>query len=185
MRVDQGVAPGSLASAFGTFSQTPDQVAVNGVAGQFIGGSTSQVNFVVPASASPGTATISVRTGGMELANGQTTISATGPGIFVLGAVPSQPGAVENQDYSVNSSSNPAGQKSVAQIFATGYGQLSGSPQVFFADTLAEVLFSGQIAQYPGLWQINAMVPSAVSGQVPVFIIAGNLTSNAVTISVH
>jgi uncharacterized protein (TIGR03437 family) len=185
-RIDQGIAPGSIASAFGSFSKTPDQVTVNGVAGQFIGGSTSQVNFVVPASIAPGTATVSVRAGGMELANGQATISVAGPGILVLQAAnPSQPGAVENQDYSVNSGSNPAAPGSVVQIFATGDGQLSSSPQVFFADTPAQVQFSGEIAQYPGLWQINALVPSTVSGQVPIFIVAGNLTSNAVTISVH
>ena len=125
-RTDQGIAPGSFATAFGSFSQTPDQVTVNGVAGRFVAGSTSQVNFIVPASISPGTATISVRAGGLELANGQAAISAVGPGIFVLnGADPSQPGAVENQDNSVNSSSNPAARASVVQIFATGYGQLS------------------------------------------------------------
>jgi uncharacterized protein (TIGR03437 family) len=185
-RADQGVAPGSFASAFGSFSSTPDQVTVNGVAGQFFGGSKSQVNFVVPATISPGTATISVRAGGTELASGQATITAVGAGIFVLaGTNPSQPGAVENQDYSVNSNSNPASPGSVVQIFATGYGQLSGSPQVFFADIPAQILFSGPIAQYPGLWQINAVVPASVSGQVPVFIAAGNLTSNAVTIAVH
>lgn len=184
-RIDQGIA-GSFASAFGMFSQTPDEVTVNGVAGQFIGGSASQVNFVVPASAAAGTATISVRAGGVELASGQATISAAGPGIFVLnGAAPSQPGAVENQDYSVNGSANPAAPGSVVQIFATGYGQGSGSPQVFFGDTPAQVLFSGQIAQYPGLWQINAVVPGTASGQVSVFVAAGGFASNAVTVAVH
>jgi hypothetical protein len=69
-RVDQGIAPGAFASAFGAFSQIPDQVTVNGIAGQFLGGSASQVNFVVPASVLPGAATVSVRAGGQELANG-------------------------------------------------------------------------------------------------------------------
>ena len=185
-RVDQGIAPGSFASAFGSFSQTADQVTVNGVVAQFVGGSTSQVNFIVPASIPPGTATVSVRAGGTELANGQVAITAVGPGIFVLeGADPSQPGAVENRDYSVNSNANPAAPGSIVQIFATGYGQLSSSPQVFFGDTPAEIQFSGRLAQYPGLWQIDAVVPPTLSGQVPVFIVAGNLASNAVTISVH
>ena len=185
-RVDQGIAPGSFASAFGSFSQTPDEVTVNGVAGQIVAGSASQVNFIVPAATSPGNATISVLAAGMELAQGQASISAVGPGIFVLeGDNPSQPGAVENQDYSVNSNSNPAARGSVVQIFATGYGQLSGAPQVFFADTPAQILFSGETPQYPGLWQINAVAPPTLSGQVPVFIIGGNLTSNAVTISIQ
>ena len=35
----------------------------------------------------------------------------------------------------------------------------------------------------PGLWQINAQVPqSSSTGQVPVFLIAGNLASNGVTL---
>jgi uncharacterized protein (TIGR03437 family) len=185
-RADQGVAPGSFASAFGAFSQTPDAVLVNGVAAQITGGFLSQVNFRVPASVPPGPATISVRAGGKELAKGQVNIAAIGPGIFVLEALdPSQPGVVENQDYSVNSASNPAAPGSVVQIFATGHGQLSGLPQVFFGDTPALVHFSGELPQYPGLWQINAVVPPSLSGQIPVFIIAGNLSSNAVTISVR
>ena len=183
-RIDQGIAPGSFASAFGSFSPTPDQVTVNGVAAQFISGSESQVNFVVPPAVSTGTAIVSVRAGGVELANGQATISATGPGIFVLDSADrSQPGAVENQDYSINGSSNPAAQGSIVQIFATGDG--SGSPQIFFADIPAQILFNGEVAEYPGLWQINAVVPFSVSGKVPVFVIAGNLASNAVTIFVH
>jgi uncharacterized protein (TIGR03437 family) len=185
-RSDQGLAPGSFASAFGAFSQTPDEVRVNGVAARVMGGNTGQVNFLVPASITPGSTTVSVRAGGTELANGQVAITAVGPGIFVLQALdPSQPGAVENQDYSVNSRSNPAAPGSVVQIFATGYGQLSGPPQVFFGDTPAQVLFSGELAQYPGLWQIDAVAPLSLSGQIPVFIIAGNLSSNAVTISVR
>ncbi len=185
-RVDQGLAPSSIATAFGTFSRMPDQVTVNGVPGQLFGANTSQANFLIPAAVSPGPATISVRVGGAELANGQATITATGPGIFVLyGADPAQPGAVENQDYSVNSSSNPAAAGSVVQIFATGDGPLAASAQVFFADTPAQVLFSGDLAPYPGLWQINAVVPPGLSGQIPVFITTSNLASNAVTISVH
>jgi uncharacterized protein (TIGR03437 family) len=185
-RADQGVAPESFASAFGAFSKTPDEVRVDGAPARVIGGNTSQVNFLVPASITPGSAAVSVRAGGTELANGQVAITAVGPGIFVGQAVdPSQPGAVENQDYSLNSGSNPAAPGSVVQIFATGYGQLSGPPQVFFGDAPAQVLFSGELPEYPGLWQINAVVPPSLSGQIPVFIIAGNLSSNAVTISVR
>ena len=104
-RVEQGLAPGSLASVFGTFPAGVDGVLVNGEAGQRLAASTSQVNFVMPASASLGRATISVRSGGSEVANGQATITPTGPGIFVLQpSDPSQSGAVLNQDSSVNAS---------------------------------------------------------------------------------
>jgi uncharacterized protein (TIGR03437 family) len=186
LRADQGLAPGSYASVLGAFPQIPDEVRINGTAALLVNSTASQVNFVIPASLQPGAATVSVRAGGAEVAKGRVVITATGPGIFVLHpADPTQPGAVENQDESVNSGSNRAAAGSVIAIFATGLGQVAGTPQVFFGDTPAQVAFSGPVPQYPGIWQINAVAPSSVSGQVPVFIIAGSLSSNGVTVWVH
>ena len=183
-RPDQGMAPGSLASAFGTFSPVPDQVLVAGVAAQVVAANASQVNFIVPGSEAPGSVAVSVRAAGRELAAGEATLTATGPGIFVAQpGDPSQPGAVENQDYSLNTRSNPAAEGSVVQIYATGYGPGASQVQVFFADTPAQVIYSGVVG--PGLWQINAQVPGGASGQVPVSIIAGNISSNAVTVWVQ
>jgi len=189
-RVEQGLAPGSFASAFGAFVQTPDQVLVGGQPGQVFASSTSQVNFLVPATAQPGAVAISVRNRGSELAAGTATITAVGPGLFVLQpADPSQPGAVENQDFSVNSQANPAPAGSILQIFATGYGPLdaSGSApvQVILAGTLADVLYSGPVTQFPGLWQVNARITTTLTGQLALYLTAGNEASNAVTVWIH
>jgi uncharacterized protein (TIGR03437 family) len=185
-RIDQGIAPGGLASAFGSFQTTPDQVLVNGSSSQLLGANSSQATFVIPASASLGPATISVEAGGVELANGEAALSTVAPAIFAInGTDPSQPGAVENQDYSVNGSAAPAAVGSVVQIYATGYGPPGATPQVFFADTPGQVVYSAPLSQYPGLWLIDAVVPQTLSGQVPIFIAAGNLVSNAVTIFVQ
>ena len=126
----------------------------------------------------------------MEIARGQATITAASPGIFVLQpADPSQPGWVLNQDSSVNSKANPAGKGSVIQIFATGNGELDSSGQapvrVLIGETPAPILYSAPVPQLPGLWQINANVPDAVSGQAALFLIAGNTASNGVTIWLH
>jgi uncharacterized protein (TIGR03437 family) len=162
----------------------PDQVLAAGVAAQIVAANATQVNFIVPDSVAPGPVTVSVLATGQELAAGEATLTATGPGIFVAQpGDPSQPGAVENQDYSLNGSSNPAATGSVVQIYATGYGPGSSQVQVFFADTPAQVMYSGVVG--PGLWQINAQVPDGASGQVPVSIIAGNIASNAVTVWVQ
>ena len=186
---DQGIAPGSLAAVFGSYSQVPDQVLVAGQGVQVVSASLSQVNFVVPAGATAGTATISVRSMGSELASGAATITAAGPGIFVMGTDPSRPGAIENQDGSVNGSSNPAKAGSVVQIYATGAGQAdtSGSApvSVYFGDIPAQVQASVMLAQYPGLWQINAVVPAGIAGQVPLHIGAQNVASNGVTLYVQ
>ena len=186
-RADQGVAPGSLAAAFGTFSTTPGQVLVDGAAATIVSAAATQVNFIVPAAAQAGRAAISIRAGGSEIASGQVTIAAAGPGIFVLNpADPSQPGAVENQDYAVNSASTPAARGSAIQIFATGYGPLDSAGaapvQVMLGDTPLQVLYSAPLPQYPGLWQIDALLPGSASGQAPVYLLAGAVASNAVTI---
>jgi uncharacterized protein (TIGR03437 family) len=184
-RVDQGIAPGGIATAFGNFAAAPDSVLVNGVAGQLLGSVATQATFVIPESAGPGPATISVQAGGVELARGHATLAAVAPAIFVAnGTDPSQPGAVEDQNYALNSSAAPAAQGSIVQIYATGYGTAGGAPQVFFGDELAQVVYSAPLTQYPGLWLIDAVTP-AVSGQIPVFVAAGNLVSNAVTIFAH
>ena len=186
-RIDQGVAPGSLAAVFGNFATTPDQVLIDGAASRAISGNQSQANFVVPVEVVPGVRTVSVRAGGKELAAGTVTVSPVGPGIFVLhGADLEQPGAVENQDYSVNATGNPANADSVIQIFATGASPVESAPvvEVFIGDTPAEVLYSGP-SGYPGLWQINAKAPSGLSGQVPVFLASHNMASNAVTVWVR
>jgi uncharacterized protein (TIGR03437 family) len=187
-RTDQGVAAGSFAAAFGNFGSTPDQVVVGGAQAKVVSAAASQVNFQVPTSLAAGRTSISVRAGGSELGNGQFTVSATGPGIFILNATDgAQPGAVENQDYTVNAAANPAKPGSVVQIFATGYGKLDGSgntpAQVYLNGEPVQVVYSGSIA--PGLWQINAVLPADFRGQATLFVVAGALASNAVTIAVQ
>jgi uncharacterized protein (TIGR03437 family) len=189
-RADQELAPGSFAAAFGTFPTTPDQILVGGVSGAIVSSGPSQVNFVVPASSAQGLTTVSALAGGQELGNGLVTITATGPAIFVLdNANPSQPGAVENQDYSENSLRNPAQIGSTVSIYATGYGPLDSSGQapvqVYFGDAPAKVLYSAPVPGATALWQINVQVPAAVSpGVVPIFLVAGSVASNAVTLAV-
>lgn len=174
-RADQGVAPGSLAAAFGAFSTVPDQVLVAGTAAGIVSAALSQVNFIVPASSPAGPAAISIRAGGQEVASGQVTITPTGPGIFVTNPTdPSQPGAIIY---------TPAVTGRVIQIFATGYGD--APVEVMIGDTAAQVLYSAPSEQFPGLWQINAQLPDNAAGQVPVYLLAGGLASNAVTIRIE
>jgi uncharacterized protein (TIGR03437 family) len=189
-RSEHGIAPGSLAVAFGSFGATTDGIQVNGKSAPVLAAGPSQVNFVVPTGAAPGPATISARAGGVEIARGEATITAASPGIFVLQpADPSQPGAVLNQDSSVNSKANPAEKGSVIQIFATGNGALDSNGQalvqVLVGESPAAVLYSAPVPQFAGLWQINARVPDDVSGQAALFLIAGNTASNGVTIWLH
>ena len=64
----------------------------------------------------------------------------------------------------MNGSSNPAAAGSVVQIYATGAGSLDSSGNVpvsvYLGDLPAQGLASVPLSQYPGLWQINAIVPT-------------------------
>jgi uncharacterized protein (TIGR03437 family) len=86
----------------------------------------------------------------------------------------------------VNSVANTAPAGSILQIFATGHGprdaSQSAAVQVVAGGEAAQVLYSGEVA--PGLWQINAQLPADLTGQLPVYLIAGNTASNPVTVSV-
>jgi uncharacterized protein (TIGR03437 family) len=183
-RVDQGVSPGSIAAVFGSFGVTPDEVQIDGKAAKVISGNANQANFLVPIDVPPGLRTVSVRANGKEMAAGKVTLTAGGPAIFVInGADPSQPGAVENQDYAVNSSDKPAAPGTILQIFATGTSPTDSAlfVTVYLGGIPAEVTYSGP-SGYPGLWQINAKVPAKMVGQLPLFLAYHNLVSNAVTV---
>jgi len=51
----------------------------------------------------------------------------------------------------------------------------------------AEVLYSGPISGYPGLWRINALIPAAVGadGAFAVNVTVGGVVSPTVAIALH
>ena len=132
------------------------------------------------------------------------TVRAISPGIFVADANSStRPGAVLNQDGSINSMSDPASRGSVVSLFLTGQGtdlsspvndgEAPGStqvvtterPDVFFRVFPAEPQFSGLSPEFPGVWQVNVPIPAesdSLSGQVPVIVVLGGFRSNVASI---
>ncbi len=186
-RLQTGVAPGSFAAAFGTFPASSVNVLVNGEAGQVIASTSSQVVFPVPADAAVGPAQVQVRQNGSTVASGTFVVTPAGPGLFVMAPVSAQPGAILNQDFSLNSSTAPAAKGPILLLYGTGFGALNGAGQaaasVWVANIPAQVLYSVPVAGVPGLWQINVQLPNdgAVAGQAPLFVSASGLVSNGVT----
>ena len=183
LRADQGVAPGSLAAALGSFPDNGIEVRVNGQAVQVVSMSASRVDFVVPISAGLGPAVLSVQANGSELASGQFTITAAGPGIFVSDpADPSQPAVLLNEDSSANSAASPATPGSIVQFQVTGYDPAA---RVFLGGVPADITGSGPLVELPGRWQIQARLPQNITGQVALYIVAGGVPSNGVTLWVR
>lgn len=156
-------------------------VLVNGVAIPIFYASSYRVDAQMPFGLTPGgTATVQVNsTGGSGVVLTLNTVDAV-PGVYTtgLGGV----GAVNavNQDGSLNSTAHPAAKGSYLTIYASGLGavnptlvagavpptsplsNVSGAVTASIGGLPAAVSFAGAAPGYPGLYQINLVVPSTV-----------------------
>lgn len=163
--------------------------------------STGQVNAVVPYEIAGETTTqITLQYGNQTSAAFQAPVQAATPGIFTLDANGVGPGAILNQDYSVNGNLHPAARGSTVMIFCTGGGvtvpqSTDGAltPGVNALDPTVQpvtvtiggvaspsVAYAGGApGAVAGLIQINAVVPPNVTpgSNVPVVVQIGSWQS--------
>jgi len=111
------------------------------------------------------------------------------PGLFTLDSSGSGPGAILNQDSTVNSARNPAERGSVVQMFGTGEGATGLPVAVTIDGRGAEVLYSGPApGLVAGVLQVNARVPpeGASNAAAPVVLRVGEAASQpGVTLAVR
>ncbi|MEZ5400152.1 MAG: hypothetical protein R2729_10830 [Bryobacteraceae bacterium] len=195
-----GLAPGGIASIFGsslaggsratTGFPLGDELAgvrvlVNGVRAIPIYVSDGQINFIAPAALEPGEAEVAVVTVAPAATGTSNTVRATvralDPGIFgILRAGTTQ-----------LAGTNPSAPGEVIEIYATGMGAVSGEAtvtpaQVRIGGSAAQVLYSGPAPGFPGLYQVNAVVPAGVaSGQVDAVLVQGQTVSNASPVQIR
>jgi len=171
------VAPGQFISIHGTGVGVP--VTIDGAAVTPVYSSLFQTNVQVPGSVK-GTAVIGV---GHVLTT--LPVVAAAPGIFTLNGSGVGPGAVLNEDNSVNTPDNPAARESVLQIFGTGDGEQAVLMEASIGGIASEVLYGGSLT---GLWQVNARVPADAGPgpRVPLLLRVGGVpTQSGVTVSVQ
>lgn len=187
------------------------QVLVNGIASPLIYVSSTQVSAVVPYEVAIfQTAQVYVTFLGQSSNAMQVGVATTAPGLFTANASGTGPGAILNQNLSVNSPSNPAAKGSVIAIYLTGEGQTSpqgvtGSvtqalaappytPQpllpvaVLINGSPAAIQFAGEApGLVAGVMQINVTIPSGTpSGAQSLLVsIGGRNSQNGVTVSVQ
>jgi uncharacterized protein (TIGR03437 family) len=133
---NQGVAAGSWAAAFGTFSGITTTTAttlpfpttlagvrltINGVAAPLYDVRQSQITFLVPAGVTAGLQPVVVTTSG-GTTNGTVRIVSAAPGIFPKEGTNPPKGAITNQSGIENSAAIPAKKGEVISIYGTGPG---------------------------------------------------------------
>jgi uncharacterized protein (TIGR03437 family) len=185
-------------------------VSFNGYPAPLIYVGPTQINAIVPYEvAGNSSATVQVTYGTMTSNQATVQLADTAPAIFTMNSSGSGPGAILNQDFSVNTQRNPAPAGTAIQVFLTGEGltnpaqatgqvtlvNASGSGPLTPAPQLAvAVLIGGQPAHLDfageapdvvaGVLQVNATVPStAVSGANSIAVKVGTtLSQSGVTV---
>jgi uncharacterized protein (TIGR03437 family) len=180
-------------------------VKVDGVDAALYDVRATQITFLIPGAVAPGVRPVQIATGSSTI-TGNVRIMTSAPGLFTKDTQNPPRGAVRNQDgFTENNQSSPANRGEVISIFGTGPGDLTSpvadgaapggsplvrtrsTPQVFIGGVEAQVQFSGLNPNAPGLWQVNAMVPSQtfVTGRTAVRVFVDGVDSNEVTIFVQ
>ena len=182
------------------------QVLFDNVPAPLIYTLSTQVSAVVPygVAGKPSTQ-VQVIYNGLTSAAVTVPVQAAHPGIFSLDATGLGPGAILNQDNSINSGPNGAPRGSVVAIYATGGGvtspaladgavtgsnlpYLTAPVTVTIGGVDAKVVYAGGApGSVAGLTQINAEIPAgaALGTSVPIVIhIGGYDSSPGVTLSV-
>lgn len=208
------VAQGSLISLFGSFpvqqaaatslplptSLSQLSVTVAGRPAPLLFASPTQVNLQLPFETPVGNAAVAVIVNGTTTVTGTVAVSATAPKLF---AYATNHAVSANDDYTINSATNPAKTNSYLIVYITGQGAFrtivaSGtaapvSPLAFtsanttatIGGQAATVAFSGGAPGLAGVGQINVQVPAGLAtGDYPLVVTVGGVASNTEIVSV-
>jgi uncharacterized protein (TIGR03437 family) len=147
------LVPGSLATIMGTrLAGKTVAVSFDGMPAKLLFDNDTQINVLVPAElGSRSSAQAVVTVDGTQSVARKIVLAQMAPAIF--------PGAVLNQDFSVNSASHPAAAGSVIQIFATG---LSGTGEIaarLAGRSITVPYYAGPAPGLLGVQQVNLLIP--------------------------
>jgi uncharacterized protein (TIGR03437 family) len=208
------MAPGSLITIFGSnlslntqaAASTPlpvsfagSSVAVSSTAAPIVYASSGQLNVQLPYEVQPGTATATVAAGCGPSPGMDFTVAQAAPYLFQNSAGDA---IVQNQDYSINSASNPAAAGTTVTVYLTGIGPLDNAVATGAAAPASPLsratltnsakvgsatvtpLFLGLTPGFVGLAQANITIPAVSSGRNTLTITVGGVTSPAANIYV-
>jgi uncharacterized protein (TIGR03437 family) len=193
-------------SAKGSGNQPLPLVLFDGAPSPVLYANENQINVVAPfAIAQEAVTKMQVILQGQKIADVSLSVGAVAPGLFTLDGSGIGPGAILNQDSTINTPLNPADKGSVVVLYATGSGQTSPPGvdgqiarvplpipvlpvSVEIGGIAAKVLYAGAAPGFvEGLLQVNCLVPIQIASgdSVPVVLKTGTSSSQqGVTIAV-
>lgn len=196
------LSPGEIITLFGLPAAS---LRVNGLPAPVLFNSPRQLNAIVPFG-------IDLNSGAtLEVKGSDRTISmilpvaAVSPAVFTANGTGVGPGAVLNEDYTVNSFDHPAPPGSIVMVYGTGFGPLQSLPEdgqktattnptlspvtATIAGIPADVLYAGAAPELvAGVIQINVKLPAAArrnSAAALVLTISGSSTLPGPTLAIR
>jgi uncharacterized protein (TIGR03437 family) len=203
------LAPEAIAAAFGTGLATATMVAastplptelagtrvfVNGVAAPLFFVAPSQVNFLVPAGVSTGSAVVEITAGDNSVSRGTINLYLIAPSLFTSNAKGTDaPAAVVTKDGinfasvgNPDGTSNPLDAGDYLVLFGSGFRKASlNAVQITIGGRPAPARFAGPQGGLAGLDQINTQIPPGVSGLVDVVVSINGRAANLVKVRIR
>ncbi len=181
------VAPGEIISILGLAGIVKADVRIDGVSSAWTEVRGDRVNTQIPYTANAGSGVmVEVFSQGSLRARVALSTVEAAPGLFAQADGTGQAAAL-NEDSTLNSVDNPAARGSIVVFYGTGEGKArpDGSPLLPVSLRVgpyeAQVLFAESLPGSPGLFQVNARMPSGYvpAGVLPVVLQVGATTSQA------
>jgi uncharacterized protein (TIGR03437 family) len=183
------IAPGMLVDLLGAGLLPADaattQVSINLIDAPVLSLTSAAILVQAPPQLAGSSAQIQIISHGNVLSQFPVDLADAAPALF---ADASGQALANNQDGTLNSGSNPAPRGSVVAFYGTGQGVAVLPVSATVGGYQAEVLYSGPVVNYPGLWQINVRIPAGyiAPGELAVAItIGGATTQSGVLIAIN
>ncbi len=164
--------------------------------------SPEQVNYLVPTDMAPGIATVTIGS-----SSGAAQIDSIGPGLYALNAnngvaaataalytgngqiIPAPVFDCSADCKTVPMSLGGSGDMLAVSFYGTGFRAVSSAADasVTIGGIPAQILYVGAQPSYPGLDQLNVVIPAALAGagDVPAVLTVNGQTANAVVVNVR
>ena len=180
-------------------------VLINGKPAALYFVSPGQINCIVPYATQGSTATIVVNNGGVNSNAVTVPLAATSPGLFSTGQSGTGAGAIRHSDFSLVSASSPAVGGETVLLYLTGMGAVDPTPAdgagggsaplsntnsavtVLVGGNTGTVRYNGLAPGFPGLYQINVILPAlppGATGSIPLALSTGNAYHDQVVIPI-
>ena len=175
LRVPDRFAPGMIAF-FNGYNFTRPEVVFDNTIATILAHKDASLAVLVPATLQPGPIALDIRDDGVSIARLTGIVTSAAPQLF----------AAVNEDGSVNTPSNAAARGSILVLYGTGQGLLAPPVTVSIAGYAADVLYSGPVSGFAGLWQVNARVPGGFlsPGQLPLSVSVGDAVSASLNVTI-